>query len=204
MTLSEFTEHIILANKPLVGGGSIAALCGSLSASLVGLVSSISFDGLDEEKKATLIEMVASCREIRIKLLEDISNDANSFNSVINAFKMPKNTIEEKSARSVEIQKGYKHAVSVPLRVAQISAELFDVVKFLLLHGNKNAETDILTAAMCARISVLAAVYNVKINLKSIKDEEYVSKVLSIVTDLERFANLCEKEILSLSELNDK
>ena len=51
MKLSEFTEHIILGNKPFIGGGSIAALCGSLSASLLGLVSSISFDGLDEEKK---------------------------------------------------------------------------------------------------------------------------------------------------------
>lgn len=203
-TLNEFTNHMFLAKEPLVGGGSTGALCGSLAASLVGLISSISFDGLDEKQKSELTKMADKCKEVRKKLLTDVDKDANSFSSVMQAFKMPKVTDEEKKARSVEIQRGYKHAISVPLEVAKTSAELFEIVEFLFVHGNKNAETDTLAAAMCARTSVLAAVYNVKINLKSVKDEEYVAETFKAATELEKFAVQRENEILSLSDLKNK
>ncbi len=200
-TLAEFTKHIIMAEQPLVGGGSTAALAGSIAASLYGLIASISEEGLDANQLAELKQMGEHCSNLREELLAAVSDDCNSFEDVMAAFKMPKATDEEKALRSAKIQEGYKKAIAVPMATAQKSASLFKPIHFLMQYGNKNAETDILVAAMCVRTAVLGAVYNVKINLKSVKDAAYSEQTMQQAIALEKQALVCEKQILDLSTL---
>lgn len=201
-TLADFAEHIGTAKTPLVGGGCIAGTCGMLSASLCGLVGLLSADtAKDEAVKEKMLEMLPKAEVIREELLDDINKDAYSFSSVMDAFKMPKNTDEEKKARSKVIQEGYKHAISVPFGVAEASFKLFDFVELLYTKGNKNAETDVLVAAMCTRNAVLAALYNVKINLLSVKDEAYVADMTEKANKMAKETIAYEQRILSMSTL---
>lgn len=192
----------MVGDKPLVGGGSTAALCGSVAASLVGLVSTISYDGLSKEDVAKLKAFVDDCDRTRLALLKDIADDANCFGKVIKAFKMPKNTDEEKAERAKKIQEGYKYAITSPLGIAEKSFKLFEAIEFLMEYGNGSAETDILTAALCVRTAVLAAVYNIRINLKTVKDEEYVQDMLAKASKIEKDALTYEAKILGLSNLS--
>ncbi len=201
LSVIDFTTHIATAQEPLVGGGSTAALSGSISASLIGLVGKISMAGLEEDEKAKLCAMMEDAESIRLALVEQVSRDAYSFCDVMSAFKLPKQTEEEKTLRSMKIQEGYKHAIAVPFETALMSMRLFPYIEFLFTHGNKNAETDVLTAAMCAKTSVLSAIYNVKINLLSIKDTQYLSEKTAQAEEVSQKAIAYEKKILNMSSL---
>jgi formiminotetrahydrofolate cyclodeaminase len=94
-----------------------------------------------------------------------------------------------------------KYAATVPLEVAKKTSELFDSIEVLVVKGNQNAQTDALVAGMMARTAILSALYNVKINLGSIKDESFVERVSAEVKELEKLAVEREQKVLSLSEL---
>ena len=117
------------------------------------------------------------------------------------AYKLPKETDEEKAERSRLIQEGMAYAASVPLEVAAKTSELFEMIEVLVQKGNANAQTDALVAAMMARTAILSALYNVKINLGSIKDEAFVAQTTEKVKALEKLAVEKEAHILGLSDL---
>ncbi len=131
--------------------------------------------------------------------LEYIDKDANSFDEVMQAFGMPKDTDEQKKARSAAIQAGMKNAAAVPLAVAKGTVEIMPLIKEAVAKGNSNAVTDAAVAGMQARTAVLGALYNVKINLGSIKDEEFVAKVSGEVAEIEKQALAIEAEIISIA-----
>lgn len=113
------------------------------------------------------------------------------------AFKLPKNTDEEKNERKNIIQESFKKAALVPLNVAKDAYQLFSLAEKVVLKGNKNAVTDGAVAALSARTAVISALYNVKINLGSIKDEKFTEAVRRDVCELESKVNDKEREILS-------
>ena len=144
-------------------------MAGSLAASLGIMVCNLTIG----KEKYTSVE--DELKEIRFtlqnnmkRLNELIEEDANAFNDVMNAFKMPKNSEEEKSKRSHAIQKGYKKAISVPLETAKNSLECLGFINTLVKKGNQNAITDAGTGALMALSGVRGAIYNIKINLTSI------------------------------------
>jgi formiminotetrahydrofolate cyclodeaminase len=114
---------------------------------------------------------------------------------------MPKSTDEEKVEREEAVEKASKHASEVPLNVAEKSLKIMDLAKIVVEKGNKNAITDGAVSAMLARTAGLGALYNVKINLSSIKDEDYRSKMKTKVTEIENALIQKEKEILDLVKL---
>jgi formiminotetrahydrofolate cyclodeaminase len=134
-------------------------------------------------------------------LISDITRDSEAFNRVMKAFKMPKSTDEEKVEREEAVEKASKHASEVPLNVAEKSLKIMDLAKIVVEKGNKNAITDGAVSAMLARTAGLGALYNVKINLSSIKDEDYRSKMKTKVTEIENALIQKEKEILDLVKL---
>jgi len=190
------------SSEPVPGGGSVAALSSALASALSGMVANLTVGKKNyEEVSDQMTAVAAKMAEHKQAFVDLIDKDANSFDSVMKAYKLPKETDEEKSNRSQLIQDGMKYAASVPLEVAEKTAVLFDDIAFLVKSGNANAQTDALVAAMMARTAILSALYNVKINLGSIKDEAYVDAMKIRVKALEKLAHQREAEILKMSDL---
>ena len=142
-------------------------------------------------------EIVSRVSEIQKELLEAVDKDSDAFNVVFAAFKWPKETEEEKEARSAEIQRGTKIAADVPMRVAEKAAELMPLIEKVIMKGNQNSITDACCAMMACRYAVIGALLNVRINLGSIKDETFVKEHADRAAELEKKVNETEQKILS-------
>lgn len=201
MTIEAFAAQTA-SNDPVPGGGSISALAGALAAALAEMVAGLTigkkkYAEVEEEMKSVIPGM----QSVREQLLLDIKRDSESFNLYMQALSLPKDTDEEKAARTAAMQNGLKEAVKVPLSVAKASASILPVAGIMVSKGNQSAVTDGLVSAMMARTAVLGALFNVKINLQSIKDEEFVNEISKEVKELEGLAVKLEKEILNQSEV---
>ncbi len=204
ISVNRFVEET--ASKAAVpGGGSVSALTGALAAALMEMVANLTigkdkYDDVQDEMK----KLSAEGAKIHEKLLFGIKKDSESFNGYMNALKLPKNTEEERMIRSRALQQGLKDATEAPLEIAETAAKIFPMAEAVVRNGNRMAVSDGLTAAMLARTAVIGALFNVKINLSSIKDDIYVSNIERKVKKLETEALFCEKSILRLSKLSEK
>lgn len=201
LTVSAFIDKLE-SKDPVPGGGSVAALSSSSAAGLAAMVANLTVGKKNYEAVSEKMEKIAAEMAVYKQIFVDyIDKDANSFDGVMQAMKLPKETDEQKAVRTAKIQEETKYAAMVPFEVAEKTAELFDNIAILVVEGNKNAQTDALVAAMMARTAILSALYNVKINLGSIKDAAFVETVSAKVKDLEALAVKREAEILALSQL---
>ncbi|MGB9440691.1 MAG: cyclodeaminase/cyclohydrolase family protein [Desulfobacterales bacterium] len=186
------------AGTAVPGGGSVAALNAALAAGLTEMVANLTIGKKGYEAVAEEMNDIAGkSTELREKLTVAIDRDAEAYSEVMAAFKLPKATDQEKGLRSLAVQKAFKHAALVPLEVANHAVEVIDLAGRAVDSGNKNAVTDGLVAAMNARTAALAALYNVKINLGSIEDDEFVKKLTREINDLEQQAKSKEQKILA-------
>ena len=200
MDIKEFLEKTA-SNDPVPGGGSVAALSSGLASALTAMVANLTKDKEKyKEYKEEMEDIVDRLCVRKNEFLQLIDKDANSFDSVIKAYKMPKETEKQKKLRKEAIQDGMKYAAKVPLGIAIDGSKLFEDIELVVRHGNENAVTDGLVAAMLTRTSIKSALLNVKINLDSINDEEFVQEMSAQVKELEDFADKREKEILKLSK----
>jgi len=185
------------SNEPVPGGGSIAALSGALAAALAEMVANLTIGKKKYvEVNDEMVEIAKVLEGKRSQLIDLIDRDANSFDDVMKAFKLPKETDEEKAARTAAIQEGTKYAASVPLETAKVAYSIMESSMTVVVKGNKNAVTDGAVSAMMARTAVLSALMNVKINLGSIKDAAFVEQMTQEVNALEEKAIKTEAEIL--------
>jgi len=199
LTINEFAK-IVASDSPVPGGGSIAALCGALSAALSEMVANLTVTKKKyADSKEEMNAIINKASQLRDRLLNYIEEDSLAYKKVMEAYKLPKETEEEKCLRLERIQEGLKVAASVPLEVAETSYEIFPLVEAVVLRGNSSSVTDALVGAMMARTGVLSAILNIRINLESIKDEDFV-KVLKEKADiLEGKTRQYEKKILELA-----
>lgn len=202
MTIQEFAMQTA-SNEPVPGGGSISALAGSLAAALTEMVAGLTigkkkYADVEEEMKEAVEPMKAVCAQ----LLDDIKRDSESFDQYMQALTLPKETEEEKAARTEAMQNGLKAAVEVPLSVAKAACGILPYAETMVVKGNRTAVTDALVATMMARTAVLGAGFNVKINLESIKDQEYVDRIGKEVAELEKQAIEQEKKILAQAQVS--
>lgn len=186
LTVTKFCE-VTASEAPTPGGGSISALSGALAASLAEMVANLSLpkDGSPSPEFSAIKEKASS---LQTRLLTLVEKDAESFDCVMAAFKLPKATEEEKQQRKEKIQEALKLASKVPQEVALVSTEIFELIP-TLLEGNQNAITDAMIAAMNARNAVLGALLNARINLGSIKDDVYVKTTLRNIEKSEKMAS---------------
>jgi formiminotetrahydrofolate cyclodeaminase len=199
MSINEFAQ-IVASKSPVPGGGSIAALCGALSAGLAEMVANLTLGKkkyADSQEEMT--DIISKAAALRDKLLNYIEEDSLAYNKVMEAYKLPKETEEEKSLRLAKIEEGLKVAASVPLKVAETSFEILPLAEAVVLRGNSNSVTDALVGAMMARTGVLSAVLNIRINLDLIMDSEFVKDLKGKADFLEAETNKYEKKILELS-----
>ena len=197
LKITEYLEKAA-AGTAVPGGGSVAALNAALAAGLTEMVANLTigkkgYEAVEEEMN----DIAGKAAALREKLTAAIDRDAEAYSEVMAAFKLPKATDQEKELRSLAVQKAFKHAALVPLEVANHAVEVIDLAGRAVDSGNKNAVTDGLVAAMNARTAALAALYNVKINLGSIEDDEFVKKLTREINDLEQQAKSKEREILA-------
>lgn len=179
-SLKEYIDSVA-SKEPTPGGGSVAALAGSLGAALTAMVGCLTigrkiYEELDEEVKEVMDKNFKELYNSIERLNGIVDEDTKAFDKVMEALKMPKETEEEKKARSEAIQEGYKVALEVPLRCAEECYQVLKLSRVFADHGNVNAITDVGVGALLAAAAVESAILNVKINLKSIKDAEFKKK----------------------------
>ncbi|MCK9444844.1 MAG: cyclodeaminase/cyclohydrolase family protein [Tissierellaceae bacterium] len=184
LTIEQFSGELG-SDSPAPGGGSVSALAGMLGADLIGMVCSLTIGKKDfSQFDAELKEILKKVNDLSNKLRERIDLDTEAFNDVMKAFKLPKETPEEKSIRKEAIQMGYKSAVQSPL---DIGKECLDVLKLgenMLGKFNLNAASDLGVGAEMAYSGLEGAIMNIEINLLSIKDEEFVKSMEKEIAEM--------------------
>jgi formiminotetrahydrofolate cyclodeaminase len=172
LTVSELLERLA-SGEPTPGGGAAAALAGALGAALVSMVCNLTI-GRERyaafEDAATAIRAEAATALAALKA--GVQRDADAYDSLMDAFRLPRDTDDQKSARSAEIQTKTLHAATVPLEIAEASARVIALAERAVGKTNPNAASDLAVAALLGHAAVESAAENVDINLKSLKDEQ--------------------------------
>jgi formiminotetrahydrofolate cyclodeaminase len=127
------------------------------------------FAAVQEEAKQTL----ARAQALRPRLLALAEEDAAAFDALTTAYRLPKGTEAEKSARAEMIQKALRAATETPLRTAEAAAEVAALARTMVEKGNPNASSDAGVAALLAEAAVQGAALNVRTNLNGLKDAEF-------------------------------
>ena len=176
LKVNEFVD-VLASDAPAPGGGSVAALLGSLGAALCAMVMNLTkgdkFDGVQSEVEAYKKEAA----ELQNFFVTAIDADTDAFTKIMVAFKMPKATDEEKKIRTGAIQEATKGATLLPLSVAEHCLPVMKLAKKVLSVGNPNAAIDAKVAIVCSHAAFYSAVYNVEINVGSIKDAAFAAEV---------------------------
>lgn len=200
LTVKDFMAETA-SSSPAPGGGSVAALNAASAASLIAMVAKLT---LGKEKYAAVQEEMAVVDEkasaLQAQFVNLIDEDSDAFNKIMAAFKLPKETDEEKAARTEAIQAATKEAALIPFKVGELANELFCLAEAVIQRGNSNAVTDGAVAAMNARVAVKGAFLNVKINLGGIKDEAFVADLVEKMLAIE--SELDAKEAALLGQVN--
>ena len=185
MTVKEF-QTALSSSSPTPGGGSAAAISLGHAAALTCMVSDLT---LGKEKWKEGWKIAENIRGFAIPLFHDslelATKDANSFDKVVEAWKMDKNTDEDKKKRSEEIKKATLNAALIPLETATKDSKLLELLPKLAEKGNANAITDVAVAALLSNASCSGALYNVRINLLDLDEPEISERVDEISNDLE-------------------
>ena len=166
MEIKRFLKKLSSAT-PTPGGGSVSALAGALSASLVAMVAGLSpnHKRMKEIKRKALV--------IQNRLLKAIDEDARSFDGVMRAFRLPKNTEKERLARTKAIQEAYRKATGIPQLVTLKSIKLLEYSYALILKGNPNAISDAGVAAFLADSALKGGLLNIGINSAPVRDQAF-------------------------------
>ncbi len=191
------------SGEPTPGGGSVAALAGSLGAALTSMVSNLTvgkkaYEELSDDAKAKIQENFKGIEKALAELTDIVDEDTNAFSKVMEAFKLPKQTDEDKKARSQAIQDGYKVALEVPLRCAKKCLKVLELQDIFADYGNINAITDVGVGTLLAYSGVEGALFNVTINLGSIKDEAYKKEIEAEVNATLKKAKELKEELLEV------
>lgn len=191
------------SGSPTPGGGSVAALVGSMGGGLTNMVGNLTidkkvYDEVPEDAKIKMEGNQAEIEKVVEKLTALIDEDATAFDGVMNAFKLPKGTEEEKKIRRNAIEQGYKDALEVPLRCSRLCLKILELQNVFAEYGNVNAITDVGIGTLLAYSGLEGALFNVTINLKGIKDKEYVNEMESTRNSLLQKGKELKEELLKV------
>lgn len=175
MRVADFVDEVA-SESPAPGGGSVAALAGSLGAALVAMVGNLTVGKKGYESSwAELSSLAVKAQGIKVRLLRAVDEDTEAFNAIMEATKLPKASPEEKDAREAALQEAFCKASSVPLETALACFEAIGLALVAAERGNVNSVSDAGVAALMARAGVEGAALNVLINLGSVSDEAFVA-----------------------------
>jgi len=186
MTLRSFADELSM-DSPAPGGGSVAALCGALSAGLSSMVANLTV-GKKGYERATEAMNAAALRAQALKdeYLTLVDRDTEAFNAVMDAFRLPKATDDQIKERDAAVEAATRQATLVPLRTLEAALELCELADLAAREGNRNSLSDAGVAALTARAAAEGAYYNVRINLPGIKDADFKARVAEQAAGLRR------------------
>ena len=173
------------SDSPAPGGGSVAALCGSLSAGLSAMIAALTFGkkGMEESREA-MEDLGRRAQALKDWFLQAVDRDTDAFNQVLTAMRMPKTTDVDITARVEAIEAANQQATGVPLEVLERAVEALELALMVARDGNPNAVTDAGVAGACALAAAEGAAFNVRINLKSATDLSWAGTAESAAADL--------------------
>ncbi len=175
-TIETFLQQLASASAT-PGGGSAAAIMGSMGAALVSMVANLTI-GKDKYKavEADMQALLEEAEALRICLLDAVRADVEAFDQVMAAYRLPKNTEEEKTLRSKEIQEALKTATDVPLECVRLSAAVIDLSRTAMEKGNRNVISDAGVAVLAAHAALKSSALNVYVNLNAIQDTTFTKQ----------------------------
>ncbi|MDD4355169.1 MAG: cyclodeaminase/cyclohydrolase family protein [Candidatus Izemoplasmatales bacterium] len=193
LSLTAFLDEID-SNSPAPGGGSASALAGALAASLAKMVGALTigkkkYETLAEECKLEFVSVLQMMGEIKEDLHRAIDRDTEAFNQVMDAYKLPKSTEEEKAFRHQQIQKATLLAIASPEMIATAAQKGLKTMEIILKVGNRNTLSDMGVAVLLFSSALEGAILNIKINLPGLDDrplaEAYTLKNESMLKEME-------------------
>lgn len=198
MTCTEFAEETA-SESPAPGGGSISAYMGALAAALGTMVANLSSHkaGWDERWKE-FSDQADKGQELMQRLLHLVDEDTEAFNRIMDAFKMPKSTDEEKAARAEAIEAATLYATQIPLSTMETAAETFPLLESMARTGNPASVSDAGVGALAARSAVLGAQLNVRINAASLKNREEADRLTARAEEIANRAIEAEANVLRI------
>lgn len=198
MTVTEFADTLA-SDAPAPGGGSTAALAGSMGAALAAMVSNLTHGKPDYKEHFEEMEDVGvKGQALKEFFLTAIDRDTDAFNAVMDTMGMPKKSEAEIAARNAALMEANKHATLVPLEVLERCLEVTPLLKAVAERGNVNSLSDAGVGAHCVVTCAEGAALNVRINLPGIEDQAFVDDCLSrMKTALEQTRTEC-KEVFEI------
>jgi glutamate formiminotransferase/formiminotetrahydrofolate cyclodeaminase len=198
--LEQFIEKVA-SSSPAPGGGSVSAAAGALASALSSMVCRLTtgkkrFKDVEDELK----QVLEKAETIKKQMQEFIIKDAESFDKVMDAFKLPRYTNEEKEKRNAAVQEATCGAIGVPLQVMEKALEALGIIKVVAEKGNPNMISDGGVSALMARTAAEGAYLNVRINLNSIEDQDFVTATRQKADSLKQEALALAGEIEKIVE----
>jgi glutamate formiminotransferase/formiminotetrahydrofolate cyclodeaminase len=199
LTVAGFVD-LTSTDAPAPGGGSVAALMGSLSGALAAMVANLTIGKKGYKEVTEEMKRVAyDAQQLKARFLKAVDDDTKAFDAVMDAMRMPRKTDDEIAKRDAAVEAATKNAIEVPLGVLRTCAGVLDVVEPVAERGNTNSASDAGVAALCARAGAGGAYLNVMINLPGISDEKYkkdtVAEAESILEAVNARAEAIDKKI---------
>ena len=165
-------------NSPAPGGGSVAALAGSLGAALSSMVAALTHEKKDMlENKPLMDKIGVEAQELKDQLAILVEEDTQAFNKVMEANRLPVSTDEEKSIKKENLENANKYAIQIPLETAQKCLRVIELSELLVINGNPNSVSDVGVAAEVALAGLRGACMNVMINLSAVEDKTYCDSI---------------------------
>jgi glutamate formiminotransferase/formiminotetrahydrofolate cyclodeaminase len=185
MTAARFLDEVS-TDSPAPGGGSVAALMGSLGAALATMVANLTVGKKGYEGAwAELAAMAERGQALKDRLSRAVDEDTEAFNRVMEAMRLPKGTPEQQEERTRAIEVANKGAAEVPLLTARLCLDAIALAATAAELGNRNSASDAGVAALAARAGVEGAALNVRINLAGIADADFTAKAARSAAALE-------------------
>lgn len=175
MPVQQFLDELASA-APTPGGGGASAIMGAMGAALISMVANLTigkkgFEAVESEMKSQL----AAAEVLRTRLIHMVADDVTAFNQLMSAYRLPKETPEDKVARSEAIQESLKQATRVPLACAHACAEVLRVAQRSAEHGNRNVISDTGAGVLAVQAALRSAALNVGINVPAINDATFAA-----------------------------
>lgn len=199
LDLISFAEETS-SERPTPGGGSVSAYVGVLGTALTTMEANLPAPKKSEKDWQYFSDMAEKGQQIQKQLLQLVDDDTAAFNQIMEAFKLPKNTNEEKEVRNQIIEQMTLHAMEIPLRTMKTTLQSFEIIESMITHGNRNSISDGGVAAVCCRSAVYGAYLNVRINASTLSNQAKTEPYLLEAAELLQKAIHKEMDLLNRIE----
>jgi glutamate formiminotransferase/formiminotetrahydrofolate cyclodeaminase len=199
--------NLTASESPAPGGGSVSAYMGALGAALGTMVANLSSHKAGWDHRWDEFSKWAERGQLIMnEMLFLVDEDTNSFNKIMEAFGLPKDSEAEKAARSAAIQAATQYATEIPLRTMRVAYSAFDLIEAMVKEGNPNSVSDAGVGALAIRSAIYGAYMNVRINSVDLKDRSVADILVAEAQEIYNKTAGREKHIIDavLATLSSK